>query len=226
MQRQLHHRDHIGAFLFDLDGTLVDTEPHTVKAVQQALVARRVDAAEVSLEQVGGRTWLSIAEDLRRRYDLEVAAADLAGELAERWSTRIHHGVCPVPGALEFVREVANTTPVALVTGSDPAHVEYILEQIGLDAALPSKVRICAGAYQRGKPDPEPFLLAARRLGVDISECVVFEDSDPGLRAARQAGATVVFVRHCAAAIDDLETLADIVIDDFTELDSTAWTRP
>jgi beta-phosphoglucomutase-like phosphatase (HAD superfamily) len=80
--------------------------------------------------------------------------------------------------------------PVAVVTGSTHGEVEPVLELLGVRGQV--SLVVAAGDYGRGKPAPEPFALAARRLGVDPARCIAFEDSEVGVAAARAAGMTVV----------------------------------
>ncbi|MFD6553598.1 HAD-IA family hydrolase, partial [Streptomyces sp. NPDC058398] len=99
----------------------------------------------------------------------------------------------------------------AVVTSATRRLAEARLDEVGIRP----KTMVCADDVTRGKPDPEPYLLAARELGVDPSRCVVFEDAPAGLRAGRAAGMTTVALAttHQAGELD-----ADLVVEDLSAL--------
>jgi len=101
-------------------------------------------------------------------------------------------GVGPVVPVLEFARSIFGTAPMAIASGGHHELVDATLDALGI-AALFDAV-ICAEDYVNGKPAPDPFLEAARRMGVPAHECVVFEDSPTGIAAAEAAGMAHVFV--------------------------------
>jgi len=97
-----------------------------------------------------------------------------------------------VPEVLEHIEQQHGRIPFAVVSGSTRDSVEISLRTLGLLDRFDAF--ICAGDYAKGKPDPEPFLTAALRLGVKPEECLVFEDAEVGVAAARAAGMAVVKV--------------------------------
>jgi HAD superfamily hydrolase (TIGR01509 family) len=96
------------------------------------------------------------------------------------------HDLQPVPEVLEHIHASHGKIPFAVVSGSTRESVEKSLSALGILDLFDTLV--CAGDYTRGKPDPEPFLLAAERLGVAPGACLVFEDAEVGIRAATAAG--------------------------------------
>lgn len=183
----------LAAVLFDMDGTLVDSEK--VWDVGLLELAQRYGgtlspAARASM--VGGsmaHSMMILHEDIGQPW-LDVT--DSLDWLEERVKELFAEGLIWRPGALELLREVAAAgTPAALVTATRKHLVDVALRTIGREhfAAV-----VCGDEVDQGKPHPAPYLAAAARLGVDIRRCVAIEDSPTGVASARAAGATVLAV--------------------------------
>ena len=180
------------AVLFDMDGLLVDSEPlwfEVERAVMARLGGHWGEADQEAL--IGGSldrtvSWLlakaaapASREDVARWLVAEMAALILARGLP------LQPGAGPLLAALD-----AAGVPCALVTASSRAIMDAVLTVTGLSF----DVTVCGEDVRRGKPDPEPYLLAAARLGVPAAGCVVLEDSPTGIAAARAAGCPVIAV--------------------------------
>jgi len=180
------------AVLFDMDGLLVDSEPlwfEVERAVMARLGGQWGEADQRAL--IGGSldrtvSWLlakaaapASREDVARWLVAEMAALILARGLP------LQPGAGPLLAALD-----AAGVPCALVTASSRAIMDAVLTVTGLSF----DVTVCGEDVRRGKPDPEPYLLAAARLGVPAAGCVVLEDSPTGIAAARAAGCPVIAV--------------------------------
>jgi HAD superfamily hydrolase (TIGR01509 family) len=130
-----------------------------------------------------------------------------------------------IPGAPETVRRVAATHPVAIASSAHRAVIEAAVGALGLQGILDQIVS--SDDVAAGKPDPGVYLLAAARLGVEASRCLVVEDSVNGVRAGKAAGMTVVLIPNASVqpssgTID----LADLVLDQITDLDPGPRARP
>lgn len=193
----------LGAVLFDLDGTLVDSEDRTERAVARFLSERGVDSVGVGPADLHGVTWGAIATTLARRWPHLGDPEGIAAALSEAFHHTIMDSPPPqLPGAVEALRGAAAVVPVAIVTSGDRATVEVVIDQLGIREVLAATV--CAEDISRSKPDPEPYLLGARRVGVEPRRCLVFEDSGAGIASARAAGARVVRV-GAGSGSDDAE---------------------
>ncbi|MEV5895113.1 HAD family hydrolase [Nonomuraea fuscirosea] len=182
----------LAAALFDMDGTLFDSEP--LWDVSLADFAERLGgtlSAEIRRRVVGSNlreTARIVQEDLGVAADVEESAA----WLLERTRRLFALGVPWRPGAQDVVRSVRGRgVPTALVTSSHRVLVDEVLAQ--LDPGMFDTV-VCGDEVTRPKPDPESYLTAAERLGVDPRDCVALEDSRPGIAAALAAGCLVVAV--------------------------------
>jgi HAD superfamily hydrolase (TIGR01509 family) len=173
-----------------MDGTLVDTEPYWTVA-ELALAERHGGrwTAEQSLEVVGFDL-IDAARHMRVAMGIDVAAEQMVEEMLDSVIEQVEHQVPWRSGALELLSSLGDAgVPCALVTMSWTRLVKPILE--ALPAATFAAV-VTGDSVARGKPHPEPYLTAARVLGVPASGCLAIEDSDPGATSAAAAGCTVL----------------------------------
>jgi len=190
------------AYLFDCDGTIVDSMPLHYRAWRVALQDWGCPFPEDLFYAWGGRAVDEIVRDLNTAHGLEMPVAEVLAH-KEAWFQAHIPEVTGVPEVLEEIARTYGRIPFAVVSGSPRESVTASLEVLGLLDRF--ETLVCAGEYKRGKPDPEPFLLAAEQLGVAPEECLVFEDADPGIRAATAAGMAWVKVAG------PLERLAAVV---------------
>jgi beta-phosphoglucomutase family hydrolase len=211
------------AVLFDMDGVLVDNNPFHKKAYLEFCRRHGVSLTDAEFEKhLFGRTNRDV---LRRLFGPLSAARTRAYEREkERLYRRLYAPhIRPLKGVRRFLRALRTAgVPVALATSAPPENVRYTLSGTGLgrafDAILDSR------AVKKGKPDPEIYLKSARRLGVPPRRCVVIEDSLSGIRAARRARMPVVAVTTTHSR-RELSRRADLVVDDFSELDPAGMLR-
>ncbi|MER5751811.1 HAD family hydrolase [Streptomyces sp. NPDC002088] len=198
---------HAQALLFDNDGTLVSSLASVRRCWTQWAREYGITAEDFAGVALHGRPAVEIAADLLPADVVAQAVARI--ELLEVEDVP-DGGVELLPGT----RDLLDSLPAdrwAVVTSATLRLAEARLGAVGI---LP-KTLIAADDITRGKPDPEPYLLAARRLGVDPAHCVVFEDAPAGLRAGRAAGMTTVALAttHQAHELD-----ADLVVKDLSAL--------
>ena len=182
------------AVLWDMDGTLVNTEPYWINAELE--LAARDDGHwthEDGLTLVGNDLIYS-AQQLRERGGVKGSDLEIVEDLLERVITQVRtHGIPWRPGAQASMKAVRDAgIPCALVTMSYLNLASVIVE--GLPAGTFADV-ITGEVVKFGKPHPEPYLMAAEKLGVEISQCVAIEDSPTGIASAEAAGAKVLAVK-------------------------------
>ena len=196
----------VSAVLFDLDGVLVESREATERVWLEWAARYGIGDQELRSAMHGVRS-VEVVRALRPELDA-VAESDAI----ERRQAEDLRGLRAIPGAAEALRALRGER-VAVVTSATRGLAEARLGAVGI--SLPAVV-VYAGDVSRGKPDPEGYLAAAERLGVDPADAVVVEDSPPGIQAGRAAGAATVAVTstHGAAELG----AADVVIETLEEL--------
>ena len=182
----------LAAVLFDMDGLLVDSEPlwfEVESGVMARLGGQWSEADQRAL--IGGSLERTVSYLLARAVR-PASAGDVGRALIDGMIALLDaREVAILPGARELLTEVASAgIGHALVTSSEREIMEAVTARIGVSFG----VTVCAGDVRRSKPDPEPYLLAALRLGADPRLCVALEDSPNGVAAAEAAGCRLVAV--------------------------------
>ena len=179
------------AYLFDCDGTIVDSMPLHYVAWKRVLGEQGCSFSEELFYAWGGMPIRAIIAALNEEQGLSMPVEETARN-KERYYSEMIEDLKAIPEVLAHIEDQHGKIPFAVVSGSTRDSVETSLGALGLLGRFDTLV--CAGDYAKGKPDPEPFLTAARRLGVQPEECLVFEDAETGVAAARAAGMAVVKV--------------------------------
>jgi beta-phosphoglucomutase-like phosphatase (HAD superfamily) len=201
------------AVLFDMDGVLVDSEHHWNEVrIAFATAHGRPWGPDDQRAVMGGNTrqW---AATVRARLRLEeVDPEHLAREVVDGVVARFECGdVSVITGAADAVRSVAAIVPVAISTSAHMDVVRAAVALLGLEGVFGAMAS--SDEVGHGKPEPDVYLLAASRLGVDPARCLVVEDSLNGLLAGKAAGATVVLVPNPSTPPEpDTEAHADMVL--------------
>ena len=180
-----------GAYLFDCDGTIVDSMPLHYLAWKKTLSEWKCDFQEELFYKWGGMPVAEVIATLNRERGLQMPVEEL-----EHRKENLYYELVPqlkaIPEVLEHIEEQHNKIPFAVVSGSTRKSVIKSLTIVNLLGRF--ETLVCAGEYQKSKPDPEAFLMAATNLGVAPEVCLVFEDTDMGIQAARAAGMATVKV--------------------------------
>lgn len=212
------HKTMIQASLFDLDGTLIDSELLWCKALQRYVTDRGLPMSdEDSFQLVLGRAWSHIVTRILKDYP---SIRD-APEAIERESVRIYKVLrgttdIRIHSSIRLLKQLAMRHPVAIVSGSTRRQVADAIDLMGIADCL--QFFLGSEDVPRGKPDPAGFLKASERIGVPPEACLVFEDSTAGVRAAVAAGMRCIALRHEGHPLQDLEGADETLLDlaDFT----------
>ena len=191
-------RDLSGAFpaavLWDMDGTLVDTEPYWMAEEHRLVEEHGGVWTDEHAKQLVGNDLMVSAVYILAHSPVELTPLEIVNELLAGVVARVQEHVPWRPGARELLEGlVAQGVPCALVTMSWESLATAVVENLPegtFDAVITGDV------VQHGKPHPEPYLHAARLLGVDLAACVAIEDSPPGVASAVAAGIRTIAVPH------------------------------
>lgn len=205
----------VKAFIFDLDGTLVDTEILWADAMQQMLgdLSCFVQRDEL-LKIVFGRAWTDIYFDIVQRFPTlgKTSVFEMGNKLREYYLRLREDGKNTIiKSSAALCKELATQYPIIIVSGSPRADIVEAVKLLEIEDQL----RFVLGAedYAPGKPAPAGFLMGAKRLGLAPEECLVFEDSRAGVTAAKAAGMWCVALKRPSAHPQNLEA-ADWVLED------------
>ncbi|MFT3692864.1 MAG: HAD family phosphatase [Kofleriaceae bacterium] len=212
----------IRGFLFDLDGTLVDSERETAEAMARALSRlHQIEVEQYDRDFIIGKSWIAIYDSLKQRYPhITWSRAEMIEKTAAmRDEVIAEMGVTILPGVLDLLAWTAGHKR-ALVTGSSRAEVKQILPRLG-DPRF--DVIIAAEDVTRSKPAPDGYLAALETLQLQPREVIVIEDSVAGIQAGLDAGCIVLAVRagnfggwkqdHAHHVIGSLEELTPSLVE-------------
>ncbi len=173
------------AYLFDCDGTIVDSMPLHYIAWKQMLPEWETQFPEELFYSLGGMPTADIVSLLNERNGTAMPPVETALRKEEIFY-EILHELKAIPEVVEHIDASHGTIPFAVVSGGTRDAVTRSLNALGLLDKF--ETLVCAGDYVNAKPHPEPYLIAAKRLGVAPKDCLVFEDTDMGIQAATAAG--------------------------------------
>ncbi|HQH52837.1 MAG TPA: HAD family phosphatase [Candidatus Hydrogenedentes bacterium] len=204
------------AFIFDMDGTLLDSEILWVEAVEKHLNDSGFPLPrEEAIDIVYGVSWCDVYAEIRRRFpgfglgypQFVSAIGPIFTRLRHRRDIRIH-------SSINLLRKLAREYPVCIVSGSSTDGVNDGIDAMGIRQDI--RFFLAAEDYSPGKPDPTCFLMAAERLEAPPARCLVFEDSRVGVQAAKAAGMHCVALSRPDRPVQDV-SLADLVLADLGE---------
>lgn len=200
----------IAAIIFDMDGVLMDSEPLHLRATRFALGDRAQSYTERDNQAFFGATDPEMFRVLRIIFDLDASTDELVRRKREHLLSLIRTEGRGLPGVPEIpLRFREAGLRLGLVSASARPVIDVILEAVGLSGAFETVVS--GDEVARGKPAPDGYLMAARRLAVDPGRCIVIEDTRNGVLAAKAAGMTVAAVPGPTTTHEDFSP-ADLVL--------------
>jgi HAD superfamily hydrolase (TIGR01509 family) len=207
----------IEAVVFDLDGVLVDSE-HVWDEARKELAAERGGRwHERASRDMMGMSSLEWSRYMHDEIGLREPPEEISAEVVRRLEEIYRRELPLVAGAREAVERLAARWPLALASSSNRELIDLVLELSGLARSF--RVTVSSEEVARGKPAPDVYLEAARRLGVAPERCTAIEDSDNGIRSAKAAGMRVLAIPNPQyPPADEALALADEVLRSIAEL--------
>ncbi len=207
------------AVIFDLDGVLVDSETAWDEARRELVQSSGGTWRPEATRAMMGMSSVEWSRYLRDELGVPMAPDEISAAVVARLEARYREHLPLLPGAVEAVGRLAGRWRLGLASSANRPIIDLVLRESGLAERFAATVS--SEEVPRGKPAPDVYLEAARRLGVDPAACAAVEDSSNGLRAAAAAGMRVIAIPNQAFPPDaDALALADAVLPSIAALDA------
>lgn len=174
------------AFLYDCDGTLADNMEDHKKTYVMVASQGGVQIDPEIVDELAGYPIPEVVEEINKRYNSDFNPQTFELSKSDLFYKEFIPQTKPIAYVVNHLKASVGKYKIGVVSGSPRRMIQKTLEVLGIDTMV--DVMICAEDYEKGKPSPDPFLMAAEKLGVEPGACVVFEDGDPGVKAAEAAG--------------------------------------
>ena len=207
--------------LFDLDGTIIDSERASLQAIMDCTQQWGVPVKKEEAAIVVGQKWEVAFDLLFSRHQMPLSREEASKAIIERFQEIIRQNLPEVPGVVKAIEDFSRQFRLALVSGSHRADVLWALNKLGLEKHF--ELIYGAEDYEHSKPSPDGYLKAMRTLGVSPEEALVFEDSVAGLASAEAAGVRSVAIT-CTNHFGHDQSKAQICIEHFEGIDSS-WIK-
>jgi HAD superfamily hydrolase (TIGR01509 family) len=207
----------ISAVVFDLDGVIVDSEQVWDEVRERYVREVGGTYTESATRDMMGMSSVEWSRYMAESLGVPGTPEEINAAIVRRMLERYGEAPPLIPGAVEAVRGCAERWPLAVASSSNPELIEVVLDAAGLRDVIP--VVVSSQEVARGKPAPDVYTEAARRLGVDPQTCAAVEDSHNGIRSAKAAGMRVIAIPNPHYPPDE-EALAqaDVVLRSISEL--------
>ncbi|MFA6304848.1 MAG: HAD family phosphatase [Patescibacteria group bacterium] len=206
----------IKAFIFDMDGVIIDSEPLQLQSFNHVLQAYVKPVIMVEfLKKYMGHQDINICAKMVEELNLPITKEEFISAKRAAYLEILKNDIQPIKGAVEAIREIQKMMPVAVASSSTKLEIEIITKKFGIDDLF--SVLISSFEVAQGKPAPDIYLKASELLGVPPQECGAIEDTPLGIVSAKGAGMMYCFGITTTHTADEL-VKADKVISNFAEL--------
>ncbi|MFQ6122848.1 MAG: HAD family hydrolase [Dehalococcoidales bacterium] len=211
------------AVIWDMDGVIADTAPYHFKAWQEVFQKRGINFTEEDFKRNFGRRNDTIIRNTISQNLSSSEVEAIANEKEENYRQKVAQNIKPLPGAMELLRSLnEHGIKMAIASSAPMENIQLITRGLGINGCF--QVIVWGREVTEGKPSPQGFLLAAKRLGVEPQNCVVIEDAVAGVTAAKRAGMKCLAVTntHPELSLKEadfvVDTLDTISVDDLARL--------
>jgi HAD superfamily hydrolase (TIGR01509 family) len=197
--------------IFDMDGTIADSEKIAQKVTIDFFKDRGITINKKEQKDIFGLNWKDLVREVLERNGMEYSQT-LKNTLKERYVRNMKKKVEAVPGIYSLLEYLQPRVKLALATNSRIREVDIICSRLDFDRFF--GLKLARNHVKNGKPDPEIYLKAASTMGFEPGECIVFEDSVIGIKAARSAGMRCIAISNTYDT--DFLDMADMIIDSYS----------
>jgi HAD superfamily hydrolase (TIGR01509 family) len=207
----------VAAVIFDLDGVIVDSEAVWGEIRERYTKETGGRWHEGALREMMGMSSVEWSRYMHEELEVPLPPEEINRQVVDRVADGYRERVPLLPGAVEAVRSLAEEWPLGLASSSNRPLIDLVLERAGIADSF--QVTVSSEEVERGKPGPDVYLEAARRLGVDPGSCAAIEDSTNGIKSAHAAGMAVIAVPNRDFPPDqDALALAAVTLESLTDL--------
>ncbi len=205
------------AIIFDMDGTLTDSSPTWMAAEDELFAAAGSPHRDDIAQHFAGLRAADVADLVHRKLEPDMTRDECRAFLRDAVIRNFREKESvPIPGAIAMVKHLAGTAPMAVASGSPVEVIEIAMDALGIRDLF--ALLLSSEEVPRGKPHPDCFLEAAKRLGASPPNCVVFEDSLAGVQAGVAAGMRVFASPSRADHADEIARIADVTVATWDEV--------
>lgn len=182
----------IDTILFDLDGTIIDSEPAALQAIMDCTKQWGVPVTQAEAATVAGKKWEVAFDLLYRKHQMPIPVEEASEKIIQRFKEIVHADLQVVPGSVAAIKDFAKHFQLAVVSGSMRSDIFWALEK--LQVIHHFQHILGSEDYPTSKPAPDGYLKALKLFGSDPARTLIFEDSAPGIASAQAAGVKVVAI--------------------------------
>lgn len=197
--------------IFDMDGTIADSESIAQKVTIDFFKDRGITINKIEQKDVFGLNWKDLVREILERNGMEYNQ-NLKNTLKERYVRNMKKHVEAIPGVYDLLDFLKSKVKLALATNSRMREVDIICSRLDFEKFF--ELKLARDHVKNAKPDPEIYLKAAGTLGAEPDECIVFEDSVVGIKAAKSAGMNCIAITNTYAP--SFLKQADLIIDSYS----------
>jgi len=206
------------AFIFDMDGVIVDTELVHMRAEMDTAEAFGIKLTHEELIPYQGSSDEQLFGDIIKKRQLDIALEKICAYKKDLFNrTMREQGATPIEGILDLINEAARSElKTAIASSSTPDFIDFVVDDLKIRAKF--DVLVSGALLAESKPNPEIYLLTAKKLGVNPKDCVVLEDTNNGARAAKAAGMYCIGFRSPHSGVQDF-SMVDEIVDSIADID-------
>ncbi len=198
------------AIIWDMDGVIADTAPYHLKAWQEVLQKRGVNLTEEDFRHSFGQRNDTIIRNALGKEVSQDEIDTIAREKEESFRRRIRQNLKPLPGVIKLIKSLTERRfKMALASSAPIQNIRLLTRGLGINNCFP--IIICDKDVTEGKPNPQVFLQAAQKLGIEPKNCIVIEDAVAGVSAAKKAGMRCLAITNTHPRTSLME--ADLIVD-------------
>jgi beta-phosphoglucomutase family hydrolase len=213
----------IKAIIYDVDGTMIDSEPLHVAAWDKALQSYGKCLADLSQEfqaTMAGKKPIAIAEGMVAELGLSATPVELLAKKTALFMASVTTDLHGMPGVVESIKRFrAQGLPLGIGTSLDRNYINLVLNKLEVKNYF--DVVVTGDEIKNGKPHPDTFLTVVRKLGLAPQECLVLEDAKSGIQSAKAAGCYCIAIKNPNALPQDTSE-ANLTVDSLNEIDNEA----